>query len=395
MVIVHIAPCCVYNEGYGYQENLLPKHHAMLGHVVYLIVPFFEFQNGVKRLNLSLASDYINPFGVHVIRRAYKKYFSSKLTAFFSYIPVIDLLEDIRPDLIFFHSVVSKTLSDVFAYKKKNDKVHLLVDNHLDIYNAGFRNCFTRFVRTRYFSSLCKKNASFVDRFYGVTPGRQDFLTQAFGIPPSKTDLLIMGADDKFVEEFKTKESRIAAREKYGITPHDFLVVTGGKIDKEKRIPELINACKDLKRVKLLVFGTISDEVLAEIGSLRNEGDRVIFTGWLNEKAVYECFAAADLIVFLGLHSVLWEQACAMRVPVCFRKLEGFTHVLDLPFAVEVTDLDEDHLREQIKKLAFTEDYQRLASKASSFQTNIFLYSEIAKKTLLDSCGRNCEKTHP
>ena len=48
MKIVHIAPNATYNEGWGYQENLLPKYHAKLGHEVTLIITNIEHSNGKK-----------------------------------------------------------------------------------------------------------------------------------------------------------------------------------------------------------------------------------------------------------------------------------------------------------------------------------------------------------
>ena len=61
--------------------------------------------------------------------------------------------------------------------------------------------------------------------------------------------------------------------------------------------------------------------------------DRVQLAGWVSAEQVYRYFLAADLVFFPGLHSVLWEQALACKVPCVFSKLEGFGHV-DVPGAL-------------------------------------------------------------
>lgn len=40
--IMHIAPNAPYNAGWSYQENLLPKYQAALGHDVMLVVTNLE-----------------------------------------------------------------------------------------------------------------------------------------------------------------------------------------------------------------------------------------------------------------------------------------------------------------------------------------------------------------
>ena len=80
MKIVHIAPQAPYNEGWGYQENLLPKYQKKLGHDVTLIVSNLEnSQNGIREV---LPTDYVREDGVRVIRLKAKKYFSKFLTNF-------------------------------------------------------------------------------------------------------------------------------------------------------------------------------------------------------------------------------------------------------------------------------------------------------------------------
>ena len=46
---------------------------------------------------------------------------------------------------------------------------------------------------------------------------------------------------------------------------------------------------------------------------------RIRLIGWLDSARVYDYFLSADLAVFPGTHSVLWEQACACGLPALFK----------------------------------------------------------------------------
>ena len=66
----------------------------------------------------------------------------------------------------------------------------------------------------------------------------------------------------------------------------------------------------------------IEKEIIDSFGD-----ERIIKIGWITSNRVYDYMYAADLAVFTGLHSVLWEQTVASCVPCLFSKLKGFEHV--------------------------------------------------------------------
>ena len=70
MRIVHIAPNAPYNEGWSYQENLLPKYQKKLGHDVTLIIT-----NTMHAGGSVVTTDCCNKIlsdGVRLIRRSTK-----------------------------------------------------------------------------------------------------------------------------------------------------------------------------------------------------------------------------------------------------------------------------------------------------------------------------------
>ncbi len=102
----------------------------------------------------------------------------------------------------------------------------------------------------------------------------------------------------------------------------------------------------------------------------------------MRTKSGNNCFFASDLIVFPGTHSVLWEQACASKVPCLFAKWEGMEHVNNGGNSEFISQIDKETIRCSIQQLLFTEKYYRMKAIALSDKTDVFLYSQIATKAL-------------
>ena len=79
---------------------------------------------------------------------------------------------------------------------------------------------------------------------------------------------------------------------------------------------------------------------------------------------------------------MLWEQACASKVPCVFGKWEGMDHVDNGGNARFLDCRTPDEIRELIQRLQFTEDYRQMQAAAQSEKTDIYLYSRIAEKSL-------------
>ena len=176
-------------------------------------------------------------------------------------------------------------------------------------------------------------------------------------------------------------EIRATVRRQYKLDENDFLVVTGGKIDAKKKTDILMEACAGLKDVKLIVFGEVMDELKGRFNELLNN-ENIIYIGWIASDKVYEYFYAADLVVFPGQHSVLWEQACASKVPCVFEKWDGMDHVNNGGNSDFISPVNVDTVRKKIVELRFTEKYYTMKQIAESEKTDIYLYSNIAKKSL-------------
>ena len=385
MKIVHIAPRAPYNDNWGYQDNLLPKYQKKLGHDVTVIITNTMHKDG--KIVETDCADYVLDDGVRVIRLKVKQYPHIVLTNMNSRLPVFDYLKEIHPDFIFYHSLHGTTIFDVIRYQKTiNPHCVIVQDNHVDYNNcnnpSGMKGQMIRAFQ-RYIN---EKSIPYVSRVYGVTPWRKNYAEDYYRIPPEKTDVLIMGADDEKVDLANRETIRRRIRSENGVEDTDFLIVTGGKIDAEKHIDSLMEACGELPGVKLLIFGQVSPRMQKEYSSLLEKYKNLISIGWLKADQVYDYFLAADLVVFPGGHSVMWEQACACKVPCLVKRWEGMEHVNNGGNCGFLDDVSVEELKKAIQELIFTEKYDRMLEVAQSDATDIFLYSKIAEKSL--ECSR-------
>ena len=102
---------------------------------------------------------------------------------------------------------------------------------------------------------------------------------------------------------------QILYRTFFGITDTEVLILTGGKIDSHKlEVLTLMRAFIAMNRpnVKLMIFGSVMNSLKEEFDKLL-KNKNIIYIGWVKANEIYGLFEAADLVVFPGLHSVLWE----------------------------------------------------------------------------------------
>lgn len=381
--IVHIAPNATYNEGWGYQENLLPKYQVIDGHNVTLVTTIMKHHNG-KIIEID-ESDYMSEDGVRIIRRKYKKFINKKLTHLFSYIFIEDLLEELKPDMIFFHGLVSASILDVIKYIKKNKECFVVQDNHMDYRIGPPSKTFLQKCQWIWYRLLNKYSIKYVKKVYGVTPWRKEYAEEKFGISPEKTDILVMGADDDKIPFSKMPKLREDIRKSFNLTSKDFIIITGGKIDRKKNVHVLMEAIATIKEenIKLLIFGEV-DEEIKDIFKKWSSSKKIYILGWIPGDQVYKYFLASDLAVFPGQHSVLWEQACGCGIPCMFKKWPGMHHVdvggnsFFLNDAEDVEIIKNDIYRIYIDK----ERYKKMKKIAIEKGIPAFSYAQIARRAI-------------
>lgn len=383
MKILNIAVNGVYTDGFSYHENLLPKYHKKNGHEVWILTSEYEFNSEGEPQKTLGKMEYTDENGVKIKRLHIKhdKGIEAKLKRFEGFYPAI---ESIEPDVIFCHLFQFLDAIEVAKYIRLHPNVKLFVDSHADYSNSAHTWLSKHVLHGIIWRYCAHKLLKYAECFYGVLPARVDFLRERYNIPSKKTQLLKMGADDDLVEKNEESSIKNIVRKEYGIVDDDFLVVTGGKIDLWKRqtllLMDAVNAINN-KNLKLIVFGSVVDELKEEISARCSE--RVKYIGWIDSENTYPIFAASDLAVFPGRHSVFWEQVCGQGIPMIVKEWKGTTHVDVGGNVIFLKDDSVKEIKANLEKLANrTEEYCNMKRVAEEKAKKEFSYRELAKQSI-------------
>ncbi len=384
MRILHLMLACFYVDNYSYQENYLPKYHKAAGHEVEIVASRISFDKNGRpgKLPAKYCGRHINEHGIPVTRLFNKPGRYDALLR--RYEGLQAELDRFQPELIFIHGVQFCDISIVAKYCKKNPHVKVFADNHADFSNSATNWVSKNLVHRILWRHCGKKINKYVTRFYGVLPARVDFLINEYKLPKKKIELLVMGGDDESVIAAAKPEVRQEIRAKYGLAEDDFVIMTGGKIDPFKTqtllLMDAVHRIPD-KKVKLIVFGSVVPELQEQVNALC-DGEKVQYVGWIKAAESYAMFAAADLVVFPGRHSVFWEQVASQGIPMVVKHWDGTTHV---DRGGNVRFLHQDSVEEiytELQKIVGG-DYAEMKAAAEQASGH-FLYSKIAKRSIED-----------
>lgn len=382
MKIVHICLAAVYIEGFGYQENILPQCHKAMGYEVTVLTSdsIFDKSNTQK---VRKEKDYINQYGIHIITLKHSKRYGY-YSKFRDYANLYNELQKEKPSIIFVHGGQFVALKDVIDYCKCNPDVKLYIDQHGDYYNMRLDRWQDRFVQYWIYGFWMRRAIPYVNKFWGVTPWRCQYLNEVYRIPKEKIGLLVMGGDDSNIHFDKKKQIRSQIRKTLFLKESDFVLITGGKIDFNKNIHVLMQAVAELDKddLKLIVFGQPIKEMLPLIEEL-SKNIHIINIGWIDSHKVYDYFLASDLAIFPGTHSVLWEQACACGIPGIFKDWVGMHHVDVGGNAIFINGDDKNEIKNVVSTILASEKMYRTMQKiAQEKAVPYFSYKEISKRAI-------------
>ena len=384
MKVVHLCLGSFYPDNYSYQENLLPKFHKELGYDVEVIASTQSFDEHGKTCYLDNTGTYRNEYDIQVTRLPYKseKKIWKKMKR---YQGTYTAIEKASPDILFIHGGQFLDIDQVVKYLKKHSGVTVYVDNHADFSNSATNWISKNVLHKIFWKHTEHQIEPYTKKFYGVLPVRVDFLKDIYGLPAEKCELLVMGADDELVEKAKNSGARAQIRAKYGIKEDDFLVMTAGKIDQWKtQTLLLMQAVQNIQndRVRLIVYGSVTQELMDQVKALA-DGTIVQYIGWVLSKDSYDYFEAADLVIFPGRHSVMWEQVTGQGKPMLVKDWPG-THHVDLGGNVRFLTQDSvEEIQGEIERLLENPDeYEKMKAVAEEKGMQVFSYKEIAKRAI-------------
>ena len=380
MRVVHLCLGAFFIDGYSYQENLLPKYHVKQGHDVTVIASLETFDKEGRRTVLSSPSSYRDKNGFDVIRLAYKKpYRWNRL--FRHFVGLQDAIESVAPNIIFIHGACFGDTPIVRRYLNKHPSTKLFVDSHADWINSAKNWLSLNILHPIIWRHYSKVIEPYMTKCFGVTPMRCRFLKEMYHVNPEIIEYLPLGVDDEMIPKDKDCV-RNSIRNELGVNKTDFLILTGGKIDKLKNTHILLKAFEKLNNphVHIVICGVLTHEMEC-LKETIDANHNIHYLGWCNAGRVMDCMIASDLACFPGTHSTLWEQTVGVGLPAIFKRWSEMEHVNINGNCIFVKGDDIEELKSVIASLLFTEDFRKMQELASD-ASHSFLYSEISKKAI-------------
>lgn len=355
------------------------KYHLKMGHEVSLITARWEYGHDYRLFKSPQVDYYID--GIHVLRLDIRSIKDSIYFKFKRYYGVKEALTKLHPDVLFIHGCQFLDIGKIVSYLKSNPYVSTYVDNHADFSNSG-RSIVSKILLHKIIWRSCLQSISpYVKKFYGVLPARVSFLVDMYNAPADKCELLLMGGDDDLI--VPAIDKREQTRLKYNISSEDFLIVTGGKIDKAKaQTILLLRAAKQISSIKLIMFGPIDSSLRDEIESMI-DGMQIQSLGWADAQMAYDLFAAADLVIFPGRHSVYWEQVAAIGIPMVVKFWEGTNHIDRGGNVCFLYSDSVEEIKDVIMRILNDNAMYLSMLECARNHRNEFLYSDIARKSIL------------
>jgi glycosyltransferase involved in cell wall biosynthesis len=389
IVHIHIGP---YSEKWAYHENLLPKYHKKLGHEVTLITSALTLSE-TGRIVIGSEEMFVNGEGVKVVRLPHSRFLPVKLAYRLGLVNGLrKILRTEKPDLIYVHGAQRISNLELVRYlrecMKSRKKPILLVDNHADEFNSA-RNWLSRLIHKTLWRFVVKQLDRYATAFYAVNEACKNFLIRYYRLSPDRVEILPMGGDP----DWFSPQNRNLVRRMLGISDDDLVMITGGKIDANKKTIELMEIVSKLPfdKVKLIVFGSIHESLRNRFDELleRNR-ERIKFVGWLSPRDMYDYFVAADLGVFPGTQSVVWNHAIFCGLPLVLKRWPGmadFTLGGKYSPCILVNDISE--LESVLYRIITDSELYAKMKKDASQVRGFFSYEYIAMKTLEKICPQS------
>lgn len=316
MKILHVMLSCFYIDGYNYQENVLPRMNKEDGHSVRIIASTETYIDN-QNLGYVAPRTYANEDGIDVTRLPYRRGLPhgvmKKLRAYPGVLPHI---EAFAPDVILFHGVPAYELLTVARYKKNHSSVKLYVDSHEDHHNSG-TNALSKWVLHRgFYKSVIARALPFIDKILYISEETKDFLSENYGIPDGMMEFYPLGG--VIADEPEVERRRQVRRRELGVGTGEILFLHSGKLDPIKRTEALLEAftAVDDARFRLVLIGTLGDEIRDKLEPLIQADPRITFLGWKTSGELQEYLCACDLYVQPGGQSATMQNAMCASAPV-------------------------------------------------------------------------------
>lgn len=339
MRILHIMLACFYNEGFTYQENILPQMNKKDGHEVKIIASTEVFEHN-GQTGYCDSEKYINEEGIEVVRLSYNTKIPSKIVRKIrKYEGTWEEIDSFKPDIIFCHSLMFWDLNVISKYKIKNPHVKLYADFHSDFNNSATNFLSRNILHRMIYKPIIMKHIDEFEKLYYITYETKVFLQELYGIKDKYLEFYPLGG---IIEDEKIrKKYRKEIREQLHIKDDEIMLLHSGKMDAAKKTVNILSAINSLdsNKIKLVILGVFEDAYEKQVKPFLAGDNRIIFEGWKSGSELRQYMYAADLYIQPGSQSAAAQNAvcsnCCLAVAphISYKDLFG-----DRVFYVESKD---------------------------------------------------------
>ena len=324
MRILHLCLACFYIDQYNYQENVLPRLAKEKGHEVEIIASTETFIDN-KNLGYTEPGRYLTEYDVPIVRLPYKKVFSIGISHKLRiYKGLYDEIVKFAPDLIFSHDINYLSLDEVVRYKKNNPQVTLLADTHTGLHNSGKSWISLNILHKLIYKPVISRSIKYIKKVFYVGHPEKIFLREIYGIPAEKIEFMPLGGVIPS-SDFQS-ECRKEIRGSLQMKEDELLLVHSGKLDKEKRTKALLAGFSRVKNLKarLVIIGSISDDIKPEITDLIDSDERISYLGWKNSAELIRYLCACDIYCQPGSPSATLQNAICCGSAIMANPIESY-----------------------------------------------------------------------
>ena len=329
MRILHLCLASYYNDGYNYQENVLPRINKEDGHEVRILASTEVFVDN-QRLGYVEPSEYVTEYGVPIKRLPYAQignHFIQKKVR--KYSGVYEEIAKFSPDVIMAHGLTMWSDLDVVRYKKNRPEVKLYADTHTAAYNSGTNWLSLHVLHRGLYRWLTQKTLPHLEKYFYIGEGERKFAIETYDVPEDIMEFYPLGGVIPSAEEYLDRRAR--RRAELGLAEDELLLVHSGKLDALKRTADLLRAFAAVPelKAKLAVIGSVPEDMKPVLEPLMAADPRVTYLGWKSGAELQEYLCACDLYCQPGSVSATMQNAVCCGSPVLLYPHEPYTKHYD------------------------------------------------------------------
>ena len=316
MKILHV--CDYFIENMGYQEKYLSIYQQKLGHDVTILtsdlVPDYAGKDNTVLGTVNEASRSVKDSvdSLKIIRKTTIEFQNHPL--------ILGLYKELHNneyDIIHLHTVFS--YNSLISLRIGGGST-VFVDDHSHSFNFNVDTLSKRLFLLGVKKYL-QKSDNKIAKYLPVSKAAYRILRDHVGIMPERMLLLPMGGTRSDIREIALNRKKF--REQHDLNDDDFLIITTGKIAKNKEIDTLLRAFRHITEsevdVKLVIIGGGEKNYVDSLKSLsRNMGleDRIIWIPFALPEVVREVLSACDAGIWPGDNTITAIDGLILGLPI-------------------------------------------------------------------------------